>query len=858
LSRFLRSRLLWLAVGSLASLVIGAVLGFWFMAPDYVARKVEQRLTASLARRGLTLVHHRIEWNHWTHLRVADLEVEGGPGLRLRLDHVDLLLSGHALLRGDARLVSAHAGTLEAELDLAYPLPTAPADAASEDGEHSTATADLALAHLKAHVRRGGAPVAAFDGEVVALERGAGAVTVRLKGDADYNGRQVAVEVDAEAEAGHQTVRVRPADASPVFRHEAQGAGWLEAREAVIQRDAGGVRAGVGAVRVQLEGPDGPVLTLDADQARAHRGPTGWVLGAEGGTLSLDPHDHKAILAAARALAESLRASLPHAPPPGADGPGAPTVALPTADALLGARLELRDLTLTTGATPVAAGVAVEAALGHIHAHGEVAGGTLDAEIDLTANYPTRVRLDFAGIDLQRLPPPLPTPPVGGRLSGALDFTGIPALAVLKGEAPAKNPLILKGNVRIQGGRFTHLALAPTPIEGLDLEAAGTLELDPAGEIRIPEGHLKSGPVVAQVKARIAGWPNDPVIDLDVRGTPTPCSGAVRQIPVAMLGPYQDVELSGTFAPTLKLHLAWKNPYSLKLETTGIADETACEVVALHTRPEGWPPVTVKGPRDEVEWLLKPFVLTVHEGVTPGTVVEVGPGTEGYVPLHDMPAWVGGAAYLSEEMGFYVGGGISLPLITKAIITNLDKKRFAYGGSTVTQQLVKNLFLTRDKTLARKLQEALVASRIAAVIPKDRTLELYLNCIEFGQNLYGIGRAAHLYFQKEASELTPLESVFLANIKPAPRNAPWYIKKGRSPDFPWWTDRTREILVRLADRGLIPYEEVERAAPYVITWSGGRYVPHQPPADAPEAPAPDAPAPDAPPTDEDAPDGVWQ
>src|SRR5690606_8087956 len=99
--------------------------------------------------------------------------------------------------------------------------------------------------------------------------------------------------------------------------------------------------------------------------------------------------------------------------------------------------------------------------------------------------------------------------------------------------------------------------------------------------------------------------------------------------------------------------------------------------------------------------------------------VFVGPGLPTYVPLSEMPSWVGGAAYLSEEILFYTDHGISLGLIKKALRLNLEKGRFVYGGSTVTQQLIKNLFLTRDKTLSRKLQEALIAWRITETIPKD-------------------------------------------------------------------------------------------------------------------------------------------
>ncbi|MEZ4471609.1 MAG: biosynthetic peptidoglycan transglycosylase [bacterium] len=257
-------------------------------------------------------------------------------------------------------------------------------------------------------------------------------------------------------------------------------------------------------------------------------------------------------------------------------------------------------------------------------------------------------------------------------------------------------------------------------------------------------------------------------------------------------------------------------------------------MAALRAEEAGWPAVEGASALDDVGWLDEPFVLPVREGTSEGTVIRVGPGTPEFVPLAELPPYVGAVAYLSEEMGFYTGTGISLPLITKAIATNLEKGRFAYGGSTVTQQLVKNLFLSRTKTLARKFQEAIVSARIAETITKDRVLELYLNCIEFGPDVYGIGPAATHYFQKDARELTPLEATFLAMLKPAPRRGGWYVRQGRTPKMPYWDQRSRDLLVRLADRGLVAPDEADRAAPYILRWDAdGRYLGADPGVDPP-------------------------
>ena len=99
---------------------------------------------------------------------------------------------------------------------------------------------------------------------------------------------------------------------------------------------------------------------------------------------------------------------------------------------------------------------------------------------------------------------------------------------------------------------------------------------------------------------------------------------------------------------------------------------------------------------------------------------------------------------------------------------DLQHQRYVYGGSTITQQLVKNLILDRRKTLKRKFHELLIADRVYQKVPKSRVLELYVNVIEFGPGVYGIKEAADFYFQKTPSKLSVNEAIFLAMLKPDP------------------------------------------------------------------------------------------
>ena len=117
-----------------------------------------------------------------------------------------------------------------------------------------------------------------------------------------------------------------------------------------------------------------------------------------------------------------------------------------------------------------------------------------------------------------------------------------------------------------------------------------------------------------------------------------------------------------------------------------------------------------------------------------------------------------------------------------------------------------------------------MAARITQVLSRERVLELYLNCIEFGPNVFGIGRAARFYFQKDARRLTPREAVFLAMLKPAPRRGAWMKRRGYTPKLPYWGYRAEEIMGRLVDKGYLTQGQADAEKPYSIRWNNGQYV----------------------------------
>ena len=141
------------------------------------------------------------------------------------------------------------------------------------------------------------------------------------------------------------------------------------------------------------------------------------------------------------------------------------------------------------------------------------------------------------------------------------------------------------------------------------------------------------------------------------------------------------------------------------------------------------------------------------------------------VPFEKIPAIVKGAFMIAEDREFYRHSGLSFQSLSRAIIENTAKKswnRKPAGGSTITQQVAKNLLVGNARSLSRKIKEAIMAFRIESSISKDKILEIYLNQLYLGKGCYGIVEACNYYFDKQLNEIEPQEAAFLAAIPSAP------------------------------------------------------------------------------------------
>lgn len=176
---------------------------------------------------------------------------------------------------------------------------------------------------------------------------------------------------------------------------------------------------------------------------------------------------------------------------------------------------------------------------------------------------------------------------------------------------------------------------------------------------------------------------------------------------------------------------------------------------------------------------------------------------QNWVPYSRISPYLVKAVLIAEDDKFWSHEGFDYEAIQKAIEKDLKAKKFKFGGSTITQQLARNLFLSPEKSLTRKISEALITWRMEKVLSKKRILELYLNVAEWGEGIFGAEAASRHYYGKSSSELSPEEAARLAAILPNPRR---YTPVG---DQRYVINRSNLIYNIMIKRGIVipEYEE---------------------------------------------------
>lgn len=185
-------------------------------------------------------------------------------------------------------------------------------------------------------------------------------------------------------------------------------------------------------------------------------------------------------------------------------------------------------------------------------------------------------------------------------------------------------------------------------------------------------------------------------------------------------------------------------------------------------------------------------------------------GQESFTSLEDMPETYVQAVVSVEDHRFYDHFGLDLIAIGRAIVNDIKAGRYVEGGSTITQQLAKNLYFSQEKTMNRKAAEVFLALELEQKYTKDEILELYVNSIYFGDGYYSVGEASEGYFGKPASEMNDYECTLLAGVPNAPS------KYAPSKNLALAEKRQQKVLSRMEACGYITEEETTLMAAQLV------------------------------------------
>jgi hypothetical protein len=362
----------------------------------------------------------------------------------------------------------------------------------------------------------------------------------------------------------------------------------------------------------------------------------------------------------------------------------------------------------------------------------------------------------------------------------------------------------LEGEARVEASGLTFSAtmagltvtspqLAPEPVGPLTFAAEGRIRWDverrrvTLDSVRLMVGAQREATVEVRGEAT---WSGEPRFSLLAELQPLSFAQALAALPKT-LTPNDELErLEGPFQASLALsgpvyrRRDWE--MQTKLDLSRMKRSAGAGPLARFREPFDYRPLTAEGR---------------------GRELHVGPGNSSYVPLAELPHPLVRAVLRSEDAAFWIHHGFDFDALRNILLAPEDDK--LRGGSTLTQQLAKNLFLSREKTYARKVKEAFLTLGLEASVPKERLLEVYFNIIEWGPDIYGIGEAARHYFGKDARELNIRESAFLATIIPNPVRYHVYCNRGALSDL--WAKNVNDLLALLYEGGDITEVEYQDA-----------------------------------------------
>jgi hypothetical protein len=347
------------------------------------------------------------------------------------------------------------------------------------------------------------------------------------------------------------------------------------------------------------------------------------------------------------------------------------------------------------------------------------------------------------------------------------------------------------GGTRFEGSAgIRALGFEWEPVSRSPINADARIELEGRWDGRnlgVSRGHLRSGRAEVEWSGNLDLSGDRPVAGFEMELRRTDCQNLIDAVPAGVMGEFAGFVLDGTIEGKLGLQLAAGRP-----------DETRLDVsIRDRCRFRKAPPAA------ELGRLRGPFThqIRLEDSLLE---LETGPSSFHWVRLPDVSPFFLHAVLAQEDAQFLSHGGFLPDAFETALARNLEEGRFAAGGSTISMQLARNLFLGREKTLSRKIQEAVLTWWLEKSLSKYEILELYVNLIEFGPRVYGIGPASWHYFGCAPRSLSPAEAAFLATVLPSPSRRHRDYERGSLSS--WSQARVEQLLERMWERGRIDQE----------------------------------------------------
>ncbi|MCY1068545.1 transglycosylase domain-containing protein [Nannocystis sp. RBIL2] len=354
----------------------------------------------------------------------------------------------------------------------------------------------------------------------------------------------------------------------------------------------------------------------------------------------------------------------------------------------------------------------------------------------------------------------------------------------------------LVGDLEIAGLNVDHPLLARQPVRGLGFSLGLAADVDPRERVvKIEQATLQRGPVKLALSGEFV-HADDPAARhyrADLTMPKVRCQEFLNAIPAELVPSLQGFQLKGDFEFEISADIDFRDLDALVLSAK-LKPET-CKPVKV---PELVSATRLNGP------LLHRVVM--RDGTERS--VDVSEGSSDYTPLDQISPYMLAAVMTTEDGGFWKHKGFITSQFRAALRSNLEAGRVRLGASTITMQMVKNVLLSHERTLSRKMQEVFLTWYVEQSLSKNRILELYLNVIEFGPGVYGITRAASHYFAKAPVDLTPPEAAYLALMLPSPvRRHVHYCEGAPSPAF---QAKLKRLLAIMHGRGRLDPETFEQ------------------------------------------------